>query len=127
MVNAAIAQYGIDASWAAPKTNNSDAIIEHINDMCNEFHLNVTPQGTLIKATAAAQSAAKDLPDWLKGKSPQAIKKLMLQAVKDLKLPPSWGPSATNDLDTLIDEMDDMCNEFHLTMGVDGRMVYNSF
>jgi hypothetical protein len=52
IIAAAVKQHGIDSSWSAPKTNDKDELIEHINELCNEFDLRVFNDGSLDKKGA---------------------------------------------------------------------------
>ena len=63
IANDAVKAFGIDPSWTAPHTNDKDELIQHIDEMCNEFNLRVQQNGSLRKATAAAKTAEMNLVD----------------------------------------------------------------
>jgi len=49
IIAAAIVDWSIDVSWAAPKTNDREELIEHIDDMCNEHGLVPGADGYLVR------------------------------------------------------------------------------
>lgn len=56
-INAAVSKFGIHDSWSAPKTNDKEVLIDHIDSLCNEHHLRVMDDGSLTKAGAGASSS----------------------------------------------------------------------
>ena len=49
IINDAVKEYNIDSSWNAPKTNNKEELIDHINELCNENSLQPDKNGVLKK------------------------------------------------------------------------------
>lgn len=56
-INAAVSKFGIHDSWSAPKTNDKEVLIDHIDSLCNEHHLRVMDDGSLTKAGAGTSSS----------------------------------------------------------------------
>jgi hypothetical protein len=50
LINATAHKLSLDKTWNARRTNDREALLSHIDTMCNEFGLVVTDDGTLAKA-----------------------------------------------------------------------------
>ena len=64
IINDAVGQFDIDDGWRAGRGMEGEDLISHINDMCNEFGLNVSDSGALVKhqtAAAPKKASAEDV------------------------------------------------------------------
>jgi hypothetical protein len=39
MANEAVVDFHLDPSWTAPRTNDREELVAHLDQMCNEFNL----------------------------------------------------------------------------------------
>jgi hypothetical protein len=77
-----------------------------------------------------APKSRDSVPQILYKMSANALRKLINAAVRDFDLDRSWGvPSSgpESKRDELIEHLDDMCNEFGLTLGSDGTVRHGSY
>ena len=49
IIDLANMEFGLDSSWKAPRTNESEELVSHIDSMCKEFGLQPNEKGKLVK------------------------------------------------------------------------------
>ena len=55
MINNAVAEFGIDSSWKAPKTNDVEELVKHLDDLCNEKRITVNDDLKIVKSLKESQ------------------------------------------------------------------------
>ena len=56
LINRARLENSLPFSWQAPRTNDKAELIDHIDQMCNEFDLRVMPEFSLKASTSRLSS-----------------------------------------------------------------------
>ena len=50
LIDDAVKRFRLDSTWKAPRTNDTEDLLDHLSELCNEHGLEVDDKGKIVKA-----------------------------------------------------------------------------